>query len=193
MSNIEHRVRDAFSAFEDVVGAPDLLDRIELAVEEDERRRTRVRRAVAIASLLVVIAIGGTTWMLQGGVDMDWWILEVITTAALFGIAFVLGPFIRRFGKSYVADVFAPNAATGRTFIVLADVAYYLIFVAYILLTTSFQQRRAWGVFGTVTPDQVQHEVARVGGILAIIGVLHSVNLFLMPLVGRLLRRDPSD
>lgn len=190
MTDIEHTLQDALEQFESVEGGPDLLDRIEMAIAADERRRIRVRRVVAGASALVMAVIGLTTWMVQGGTDMDWWILELITTATLFGIAFVLGPLIRRYGKSYVADAFAPNAATGKTFIVLADVAYYLIFTAYILLTTSFQQRTAWGVFGNVTPEQIQHEVARVGGILAIIGILHAVNLFLMPLVGRLLDRD---
>jgi hypothetical protein len=193
MTDIERQVKDALSRFDRVEGAPDLLDRIELAVEEDERRRLRTRRVVAAASIAVIAAIGSITWMLQGGTDMDWWILELITTAALFGIAFVLGPLIRRYGKSYVADAFAPNVSTGKTFIVLADVAYYLIFTAYILITTSFQQRTAWGVFGDVTADQVQHEVVRIGGILAIIGALHAVNLFLMPVVGRLLSRNRQE
>lgn len=190
MTDIEQTVKDALSRFDAVDGAPDLLDRIELAVEEDERRRLRTRRIVAMASSAVIAVIASMIWTLQGGTDMEWWILELITTTLLFGTAFVLGPFIRKYGKSYVADAFDPNPSTGKTFIVLADVAYYLIFTGYILFTTSFKQQTDWGIFGQVTADQVQHEVARVGGILVIIGVLHAVNLFLMPVVGRLLRQN---
>lgn len=32
----------------------------------------------------------------------------------------------------------------------------------------------------------MQHEAARIGGILAIIGALHSLNLVVLPIVGRL-------
>ena len=36
--------------------------------------------------------------------------------------------------------------------------------------------------------DQLQHETAvRVGGILLIIGVLHGLNLLVLPVIGRLL------
>ena len=59
---------------------------------------------------------------------MDWWILELLWFAVMVGLALWLGPFIRRFGKSYAADVFRANPRTGKSFIVLMDVAYYLIF-----------------------------------------------------------------
>lgn len=186
MTMLEHQLRDAFGRFDAVDQNPDLLDRIERAVEADERRRVVLRRILAAGSLAAVIAVGLTLWTLQGGIEMEWWILELITTAVLFAIALGLGPFIRRYGKSYVADVFRANPRTGKSFIVLSDVAYYLIFVAYILLTARFEQASAWGIFGDVRAAQVQHEAARVGGILAIIGALHSLNLIVLPIVGRL-------
>jgi hypothetical protein len=190
MTDLERRLADAMESVRTAPPTPDLLDRIESAVEEDERRRRRLRRGIAWVTTGVVALIALITWILERGVDMDWWILEVVTTAILFALAFLLGPFIRRYGKSYVADVFSDNPGTGRSFIVLTDVAYYLIFSAYILLTTSFQQKTAWGIFGRVTAEQMQHEVARVGGILAIIGVLHAINLLVLPLVGRLFRHQ---
>ena len=55
-----------------------------------------------------------------------------------------LGPFIRRFGKSYAADVFRANPRTGKSFIVLMDVAYYLIFFAFILFTVQFEPESGW-------------------------------------------------
>jgi len=190
MTDLERRLAEAMDNVRTVPPAPDLLDRIETAVEADERRRRRLRQIIAWVTTTVVALIALITWTLERGVVMDWWILEVVTTAVLFALAFLLGPFIRKYGKSYVADVFADSPGTGRSFVVLTDVAYYLIFSAYILLTSSFQQKTAWGIFGRVTAEQVQHEVARIGGILAIIGVLHAINLLVLPLVGRLFRRQ---
>ena len=116
---------------------------------------------------------------------MDWWILELITTAVLVAIALWLGPLIKRFGRSYAADVFRANPRTGKSFIVLTDVAYYLIFFSYILFTVTYEPRSEWA--DTVNAAQLQHETARVAGILLIIGVLHGVNLLALPVMGRLL------
>ena len=116
---------------------------------------------------------------------MDWWILELITMAVLVAIAFWLGPLIKRFGRSYAADVFRANPRTGKSFLMLTDVAYYLIFFSYILFTVSFEPKGTWD--DTVNAAQLQHETARIGGILLIIGVLHGVNLLALPVMGRLL------
>ena len=116
---------------------------------------------------------------------MDWWILELLTNAILLGIALWLGPFIKRFGKNYAADVFRANPRTGKSFIMLMDIAYYLIFTAYILFTVSFEPKGNWA--DTVNAAQLQHETARVGGIVLIIGVLHGINILTLPIIGRLL------
>ena len=116
---------------------------------------------------------------------MDWWILEVITTLVLVAIACWLGPLIKRFGRSYAADVFRANPRTGKSFIMLTDIAYYLIFFAYILFTVTFAPRDTWA--DTVNADQLQFETARIAGILLIIGVLHGLNLLALPVIGRLL------
>ncbi len=115
---------------------------------------------------------------------MAWWVLEAIATIVLIGLAVWLGPFIKRFGRAYAADVFKANPATGKSFIVLADIVYYLIFGAYILFTVRFQRESTWSE--TVGPRQLQWEVARIGGILLIIGILHGANIVLMPVLGRL-------
>jgi hypothetical protein len=116
---------------------------------------------------------------------MNWWILELITFVVLVGIALILGPFIKRFGRSYAADVFRSNPSTGKSFIVLTDFAYYLIFTAYILFTTTIDRPRDWGP--TVGTEQVEQTIIRIGGILLIIGLLHGVNLLVLPIIGRLL------
>ena len=127
---------------------------------------------------------------------MPWWVLELATTLTLVGIALWLGPFIKRFGRAYAADVFHDNPSTGKSYIVLTDIVYYLIFSAYILFTVTFEPRDEWlALDGTATAGQLTFEVARVGGILLIIGILHGLNLVLMPILGRLFslnRRLPS-
>ena len=100
---------------------------------------------------------------------MAWWILEPFTNAVLVAIALWLGPFIKRFGRAYAADVFHDNPLTGKSYIVLTDIVYYLIFAAYILFTVNF----APGVTGTTDTGQrrpAPPETARIGGILLIIG-----------------------
>ncbi len=58
---------------------------------------------------------------------MNWWILELAALLILAAITLILGPFIKRFGRSYAADVFRSNPSTGKSFMVLTDFAYYLI------------------------------------------------------------------
>lgn len=115
---------------------------------------------------------------------MDWWILETIWFVAMVGLAFWLGPFIRRFGKAYAADVFRANPRTGKSFIILMDVAYYLIFFAYILFTVQFEPASDWE--STVNANQLQVTSIRVAGILLIVGVLHGLNVLTLPIMGRL-------
>jgi hypothetical protein len=186
---VENRVRDALlagvSASEE---SPDLFARIQLSIEDDRRHRRQRRSAAAIAVCVLgsIAAIAfATTERRQGELLMDWWVLELFTDAALIGLALWMGPLIKRFGKSYAADVFRANPRTGKSFIVLTDIAYYLIFTAYILFTIRYAPAANWG--RTVDAHQLQHETARIGGILLIIGVLHGVNLLALPVMGRLL------
>lgn len=189
---LEDRLRDAFAALDAVEPSPDAVERIERAVEQDASARRWTVLIVVIGSTVATALVGSMLWLLQGGTDMPWWILELITTAVLFGLALFLGPFIRRFGKSYVGDVFRANPRTGKSFILLMDVAFYLIFAAYILMTATFEARGEWFVFdgtsfeATVGAAQLQWETLRVGGILLIVGVLHAVNVVILPAIGRL-------
>ncbi|MGH9164820.1 MAG: hypothetical protein ACRDZW_04810, partial [Acidimicrobiales bacterium] len=143
MTVLEDRLREAL--FEGAAGldeSPDLFARIQLSIEDDRRLRRQRRRGVgvgacivgAVAALLVAV-----TDHRQGELLMDWWVLELLTNALLVGVALWLGPLIKRFGKSYAADVFRANPRTGKSFIVLTDIAYYLIFFSYILFTVSFE------------------------------------------------------
>jgi len=188
-SAVEFRLRTALlEGAAAVEESPDLFARVQLSIVDDRRlRRQRRRRAGVLGCLLAAVTavVVAVTDRREGELLMDWWVLELLTTLALAGIALWLGPLIKRFGRSYAADVFRANPRTGKSFIVLTDFAYYLIFFSYILFTLSFEAKGSWGQ--TVSAPQLQHETARVAGILLIIGVLHSVNLLAMPVMGRLL------
>jgi hypothetical protein len=185
---LEQRLHDAlFATAGQVNPAPDLFSRVVESVEADRERRGRILRGWTTAGL-VVLALGALSWGLsdyrEGRLLMDWWVLELITVTVLLGLAFWLGPFIKRFGRSYAADVFRSNPRTGKSFIVLIDIVYYLIFTAYILFTVRFEPEPGWGQ--TVGAGQLQFEVAKLGGILLIIGLLHGMNLLILPVLGRL-------
>ena len=115
---------------------------------------------------------------------MTWWVIELVTNLVLLGIVVVLGPVIKRFGRAYAGDIFRGNPRTGKSYLVLMDVAYYLIFTAYILFTLTLEQSLEWEAS---TATQVQDEVVRVGGMLLLMGILHGLNVLSLPIVGRLL------
>lgn len=115
---------------------------------------------------------------------MSWWVVELITVAVLVAIVVVLGPLIKRFGRAYAGDIFRANPRTGKSYLVLMDVAYYLVFSAYILFTTTLVAPVQWR---NSAAAQLQAEVIRVGGMLLLMGVLHGANVLSLPLVGRLL------
>ncbi|HYN65518.1 MAG TPA: hypothetical protein VES93_01435, partial [Ornithinibacter sp.] len=75
-----------------------------------------------------------------------------------------------------------------KSYIVLTDIVYYLIFAAYILMTAHFAPIEDWAnqVSGLVTAEQLQGGALRIGGILLVIGILHGLNIVLMPVLGRL-------
>jgi type III secretory pathway component EscS len=188
VSVLERRLHDALRAGADVVQpAPDLFARVQGSIQDDRRRRSQRRRGAAVvaalagALLAVLVAVSDVQ---EGRLLMDWWVLEVITTVILIGLALWLGPFIKRFGRSYAADVFRANPRTGKSYIILADLVYYLLFAAYILFTVRFDRPTDWPP--TVSAGQLQYETARVGGILLIIGLLHGLNILIMPVLGRL-------
>ena len=116
---------------------------------------------------------------------MPWYILELIANLVLLATAVGLGPLIKRFGKSYAGDVFRANPRTGKSYLALTDVAYYLIFLSFIMFTMSFERHSDWTYHAGA--EQLKVEVSRLGGILLIIGLLHAANIVFLPVIGRLL------
>jgi len=192
MSTLEDRLHDALAAEGSSRSpSPDLFERVVDSIGADRMRRRRVRTIVAAWVTGVAVAAGAVAVFTprgrSGGLLMPWWILEVATDLALVAIALWLGPFIKRFGRAYAADVFHDNPLTGKSYIVLTDIVYYLIFSAYILFWVHFAPEEHWNAYvGQVTQAQLQQSMTRIGGILLIIGILHGLNIVLMPILGRL-------
>jgi hypothetical protein len=188
MADLETRLHDALGdAGSHTHPSPDLFARVVGSIADDRARRRRVR-TIALLWVVCVAVIALLTVTLtpkdEEGLHMPWWILELATNVVLIGIALWLGPFIKRFGRAYAADVFHDNPLTGKSYIVLTDIVYYLIFTAYILFTIRVDAPFYYQ--GEVHPDLVKVELVRIGGILLIIGVLHGLNLVIMPVLGRL-------
>ena len=189
MTAIETMLRDALTGGAAALDeSEDLFARVQLSIEDDRtRRRQRRRRVGVVAAFTGTIGsvVAATADLRQGELVMDWWILELLWFGFMVGLAVWLGPFIKRFGKAYAADVFRANPRTGKSFIVLMDVAYYLIFSAFILFTVQFAPSGAWE--STVNAAQLRATAVRVGGILLIVGVLHGFNVLTLPVIGRIL------
>jgi hypothetical protein len=188
MADLETRLHDALGdAGSHTHPSPDLFARVVGSIADDRARRRRVR-TIALLWVVGVAALALLTVTLtpkdEEGLHMPWWILELATNVVLIGIALWLGPFIKRFGRAYAADVFHDNPLTGKSYIVLTDIVYYLIFTAYILFTIRVDAPVYY--MGEVHPDLVKVELVRIGGILLIIGILHGLNLVIMPVLGRL-------
>lgn len=187
---LERRLIEAFADARATVDAnPDLFARVTRTLH-DARARRRFRLKLA-GGLLAFIAANAALALALSDIDFDnrrfnmpWWAIELITNIVLAALAIGLGPFIKRFGRSYAADVFRANPRTGKSYLVLTDVAYYLIFTSFVLFTITFVEPSDWK---ESTGAQLKHEVARVGGILLIMGILHAANVVALPIIGRLL------
>jgi hypothetical protein len=189
MTHLEDRISHALAS-SPTTPSPDLFERVLDSIDADRRRRRTGllvgATATALVALTTVAVLTLTPRSPNGDLAMPWWILEVATTLVLVAIAVWLGPFIKRFGRAYAADVFHDNPLTGKSYIVLTDIVYYLIFAAFILMTANFAPIWNNEFTGLVTPEQVQASVLRIGAILLVIGILHGVNIVLMPVLGRL-------
>jgi hypothetical protein len=186
--DLEHRLTEAFHDARITVDPnADLFARVTRSLE-DARLRQRFRRrtglavgAFVAANIALVIALSDHR---NGRTVMRWWVIELVTNIVLVALAVGLGPFIKRFGRSYAADVFRANPRTGKSYLVLTDVAYYLIFTSFVLFTIHFAAPSEWRASTAV---QLKDEVGRVAGILLLMGVLHALNVVALPVIGGLL------
>jgi hypothetical protein len=115
---------------------------------------------------------------------MAWWIPEVLRVLAIVGGGVLVQQLIRRHGVDYVEEIFRATPQAGRAFLALADIAYYLIVVAYALFAVQLQ-----GHAEHATAGQVEAVLYSIGGVALLIGGLHLFNLLALPAVGSSLAR----
>jgi hypothetical protein len=113
---------------------------------------------------------------------MNWWTVEIIQVVALVALAFSLHRIIRRSGESYARELFSSTPEIGDRFLMLADIAFYLIFAAYTLFNLQLHSDVA-----TVGAGEIEAVVYSIAGIALIIGMLHLVNVIFLPAVSKLI------
>jgi hypothetical protein len=185
----EQRLVAALEATRSYEPSPDLWSRVVHSIEEDRRHRRRVvTTALVIAGTIVVAALIAfatlETQVLPSGISryrFDWSVVEALSLSLLLVLMTALGPAIRRFGRGYAADLFVRTPQTGMAMLRLLDVAYYLVFSGYAVMTIRFSASRAYRLFDP--GGQVEDVMMRAGVMLLLMGVLHAVTLMAMPLI----------
>lgn len=181
---VEQRLTDALREFESFDPSPDLFARVERSVAED--RAFRRRRLLAILSTVLGLAAvsawvaASSTRGLAGNVFIDGWRLAVAFVALAGAIVVALAPHIRRFGRSFVDDVFHLSPETGGRFLAVLDIAYYALFSGLILVDAD-----AWGLGERLLLYPALDDFAfRLGFLLLVMGVLHATNIAFLPVLG---------
>jgi hypothetical protein len=184
--SVQEQLREALHQVDAYEPSPDLFWRVRRSIEEDRAHRRRVRLAAGLVTLGLVAVGTYVAFFLEvidGAFTMPWWSLEVLTAALMVTLVLVLGPLVRRFGRLYAGAVFSAHPPTSQRFLALLDIAYYLIFSALILMSTSVEPRREW-----LRPDGLAHQLEwsteRIGVLLLLMGVLHSLTLVALPVIG---------
>lgn len=180
--NVEQRLTTALRRTDTYEPSPDLWARVVHSIEEDRAHRQRARwTALAIALFLAGLVVLALLGLEEGpiGRRVDWRILEGLETIGLVGQVLGLGPAVRRFGRGYTADMFRSSAPMGTALLLVLDVAFYLVFAGYILLSVDLDAP----LRSVVLADQLEATAIRVGGLLLAMGVLHAITFITIPLL----------
>lgn len=182
----EQRVEGALHSVDGFLPSPDLFAKVRRSIQEDLAYRSRVRRVLGaaggtVAAVLVYLLF--TVDVVEGVWTMSFAAFEILVTLAMIGIVIVLGPAIRRFGETFQQDIFrGSDNGTGTHVLRLLDIAYYLIFGAYVLMTMEYAAPREHGL---MLVGWLQEGVLfRVAGLLMLMGALHVALLLALPVVG---------
>ncbi|MDH3684177.1 MAG: hypothetical protein OEV40_30015 [Acidimicrobiia bacterium] len=180
--NVEQRLTTALRRTDNYEPSPDLWARVVHSIEEDRAHRQRVRwTAVAIALSLAGLVVCAVLGLEQGptGRRIDWRVLEGLETIGLVGLVVGLGPAVRRFGRGYCADMFRSSRPMGAALLLVLDVAFYLVFAGYILLSVDLDTP----LRSVLLADQLGATSIRVGGLLLAMGLLHAITFMFIPLL----------
>ena len=183
--SIEQRLAEALQSAEFYRPSPDLWDRVVHSIEEDRLHRQRVRRVLG-AIAVVVGALGAiaaaNVQSTPSGHRISWQWLEALVAIALVVLTVALGPALRRFGRGIAGEVFRAHPPAGERMLRLLDVAYYLAFAGYVLVTTRLHAPDAF--VNAELGGQIEEALWRIGGLLIVMGILHAITLMSLPLVG---------
>ena len=176
----EERLTEVFSAADQFQPSPDLFEKINRSIEESAAHRSRVRRVLTMG-LVAVGFIGVYLLVAVDRVDdtleMPFWSLEILMTVVMIALVLTVGPAIRRFGTAFESEIFRSNPHTARSFLVLMDVAFYLIFGAYTFMTLQYAPPiDALGAQHLT--DWVAWEFQRLAGLLLLMGLLHAATIW---------------
>lgn len=182
--SLERRIIEALGEYDGFEPSPDLFTRVQRSLEQDEAHRRTVRRSVTI----VIFAIGVVAVFLElvsdrsslGTLVAERWALELLETVVMVSLVVVIGPLIRRFGGIFIEDVFRLAPDAGRRFLRLLDVAYYLVFAGYTLVTVHFVDLSHRATLAFLLSELVE----RIGGLLLLMGALHSATIAALPALG---------
>lgn len=182
--NVEQRVINALRSADRLEPSNDLWLRVVHSIDEDRQYRRRVATTAAAAALTAaVLVLVGALSIETGsrGRFIDRPTLEILEAVASTLLTIALGPAIRRFGRGYASDLWPADSPTPETLLRLLDIAYFLVFGGYILLSTEFQF--ADGFTASVLGEQLHDAAARIGGLLLVMAILHAGTLTVLPLV----------
>ena len=194
--NAEQRLIEVFQTSMQVEPTPDLFSRVVHSIEEDRRHRQRVARTMTVlaAAAAAVVAVGALSVVDgQYGRFINRPTMEALEIVILIAVLGAMGPAIRRFGRNYADDLWPSGSETPRAMLRLLDLAYYLVGVGYIFISTEFDFSD--GRFADRVADQLGDAGVRIGGMLLLLGVLHASLLFLLPIVALMqnsTRRDAA-
>lgn len=181
---IEERLTDALHEADRFEPSPDLFARVGRSITEDLAHRRRMVRnylSILVGLLLItgyfaLVVSSGTT----GETTIAAWEIRLFQLAVLGVLVIVLGPNIRRFARSYVADIFHLSPETGDRFLAVLDVAYYLVFAGLILVDADFGPLETEVALGAA----LNESAVAFGFLLLVMGLLHAMNIMAMPFLG---------
>ena len=114
------------------------------------------------------------------GVSIAAWEIELFRFSVLGVLVIVLAPNIRRFARSYVAEIFHLSPETGYRFLAVLDVAYYLIFIGLMLVNADFGPPE----FEIPLARALNDTAVAFGFFLLAMGLLHATNIVALPFIG---------
>jgi len=153
------------------------------SITEDIAHRKRLLRINLSILFGLVLSVGYFGLVMStgpNGATIAAWEIELFQVAVLGVLVIVLAPNIRRFARSYVADVFHLSPETGDRFLAVLDVAYYLVFAGLILVDADFGPFDVELAIGSA----LDATAVTFGFFLLAMGLLHAGNIVALPFIG---------